>query len=44
MGTERYRVGIPGGRVAKKRPLEEHKDHWHVSAEPLGSGTPPCAP
>lgn len=23
MSTDRYRVGIPGGRVAKKRPLEE---------------------
>ena len=22
----------------------QHHDHWHVSAEPLGSGTPPCAP
>jgi hypothetical protein len=22
----------------------QHQDHWHVSALPLGTGTPPCAP
>jgi hypothetical protein len=22
----------------------QHQDHWHVSAHPLMSGTPPCAP
>lgn len=22
----------------------QHHDHWHVSADPLGTGTPPCAP
>lgn len=22
----------------------QHHDHWHVSAHPLGAGTPPCVP
>ena len=22
----------------------QHHDHWHVSADPLGDGSPPCAP